>query len=145
MRKPLLVLLTALALLGSVAARAEDARTLVQLPPMMRDHMMANMRDHLLTLEKVSALLAEKKFDEASELVENRLGMSSLAAHGAAHMAPFMPQPMQDIGTAMHKAASRFAIAAQDAGAKGDVGPLFSSLSAVMQNCVACHTSYRVH
>ncbi|MBI5751292.1 MAG: hypothetical protein HZA59_03975 [Hydrogenophilales bacterium] len=34
--------------------------------------------------------------------------MTSLASHGAAHMAQYMPKAMQDIGTDMHHAASRF-------------------------------------
>ena len=41
--------------------------------------------------------------------------MSSLPAHDAAHMAPFMPKPMQDMGTNMHHAASQLVIVLQDA------------------------------
>jgi hypothetical protein len=47
-------------------------------------------------------------------LAEQRVGMNSLGLHGAAHMAPFMPLPMQEIGTSMHRAASRLAIVLQD-------------------------------
>ena len=43
--------------------------------------------------------------------------MSSLELHGAAHIAPFMPQRMQDIGTQMQRSASRFAVEAQNAAA----------------------------
>ncbi len=48
------------------------------------------------------------------KLAEQRVGMNSLGLHGAAHMAPFMPLPMQEIGTSMHRAASRLAIVLQD-------------------------------
>lgn len=57
-----------------------DSRQMVQMPDMMRDHMLSNMRDHLRTLDEILAALAEA-----------RLGMSSLDAHGAEHMAPMLP------------------------------------------------------
>jgi cytochrome c556 len=56
-------------------------------------------------------------------------------------MAPFMPEPMRAIGTNMHRATSRFAVAARDAEVTGDLG----ALSAVMRQCVACHEGFRVH
>ena len=89
------------------ASQAQDARELVRLPEPMQEHMLGNMRDHLATLNEIIGDVADGKFDEAAKLSEQRLGMSSLGLHGAAHMAPFMPKPMQDIGTSMHRAASR--------------------------------------
>jgi cytochrome c556 len=52
---------------------------------------------------------------------------------------------MQDIGTQMHRAASRFAIDAQTASVSNDVRPALASLGTVMQQCVACHAAYRLH
>ena len=86
-----------------------DSRQLVELPEMMRDHMLENMRDHLLALTEIQQYLALEEYEKASTVAENRLGMSSLGGHGASHMARFMPAAMQQIGTQMHKAASRFA------------------------------------
>jgi hypothetical protein len=71
--------------------------------------------------------------------------MSSLASHGAAHMATYMPEPMQAIGTQMHRAASRFALIAQEASVDRDLPRALKSLSAVTQQCVACHAAYRIH
>ena len=68
-----------------------------------------------------------------------------MAAHGAAHMAPFMPKAMQDAGTQMHRAASQFALVAQETGADGKVSRAVTSLSKITEQCVACHASYRVH
>jgi hypothetical protein len=56
-----------------------------------------------------------------------------------------MPKPMQEIGTQMHRAASRFAVVAQDASVRNDVRPALSALGAVMEQCVACHAAYRLH
>ena len=43
---------------------------------------------------------------------------------------------MQDAGTAMHRAASRFAVTAQEAGATGDLKPVFAGLAEVTAQCV---------
>jgi hypothetical protein len=127
------------------AAAPGDARQRVELPEPMRLHTIASMRDHLLALQEIDMALSRNGFDEAASIAEKRLGMSSLEAHGAAHIAPFMPQAMQDIGTQMHRAASRFAVEAQNASVGNDVRPALAALGAVMQQCVACHASYRLH
>lgn len=128
-----------------ISAAAEDGRIQVQLPEPMREHMLSNMRDHLLALESITRDLASGQFDAAAETAESRLGMSSMALHGASHMAPFMPEGMRTTGTAMHRAASRFALKAKDAAVDGGLAAAFGALSEVMQQCVACHSGYRVH
>lgn len=60
-------------------------------------------------------------------------------------MAPFMPKPMQDIGTQMHKAASQFALVAQDSSADGNALRAVGALSDITRQCVACHSAYRAH
>ena len=126
-------------------ALADDGRQTVQLPDMMREHMLSNMRDHLLALEEITRYLANHQYDEASDIAENRLGMSSMGLHGASHLGKFMPKEMGAIGTNMHRAASRFALAAKDAELEGGLAKAFSALSDVMQQCVACHSGYKVH
>ena len=95
--------------------------------------------------QEIDVALSQNAFDKAATIADQRLGMSSLELHGAAHIAPFMPQAMQDIGTQMHRAASRFAVHAQTASVGNDVRPALASLGAVMQQCVACHAAYRLH
>jgi len=129
---------------GAAAAQG-DSRQLVQFPEPMRLHTITSMRDHLLALQEIDVALSQNAFDKAATIAEQRLGMSSLELHGAAHIAPFMPQGMQDIGTQMHRAASRFAIDAQTASVSNDVRPALASLGTVMQRCVACHAAYRLH
>ena len=58
-----------------LSAEASDDRQTVQLPDRMRDHMLANMRDHLLTLEAITRSLANEDYDGAAETAENRLGV----------------------------------------------------------------------
>ena len=128
-----------------VAAAQSDPRQLVQFPEPMRLHTITSMRDHLLALQEIDIALSKNAFDKAATIAEQRLGMSSLELHGAAHIAPFMPQAMQDIGTQMHRAASRFAVDAQTASVSNDVRPALAALGTVMQQCVACHAAYRLH
>jgi hypothetical protein len=130
--------------LGSAALAAPDARVAVELPAPMRAHMLANMRDHLAALHEIQAALARDNTERAGEIAERRIGMSSLESHGAGHMAPHMPKPMQDIGTAMHRAASRFARVVEEAGVRRDLRPALQALSEVTQQCVACHAGFRL-
>ncbi|MGA7593683.1 MAG: hypothetical protein WCA64_00670 [Gallionella sp.] len=118
-----------------------DTRIRVDFPAMMKTHMLRSMRDHLLAVHDIQAALAKGKLDQAGEIAESRLGMSSLDSHEAAHMAPFMPQGMQAIGTEMHHAASRFAMTASE----GDLASSLAALSRVTEQCVTCHMAYRVN
>lgn len=125
-------------------AAAADHRVAVAFPADLRTHTLANMRDHLLALQEIQAALASGKFDQASTIAEQRLGMSSLTAHGAHEVAQYMPKGMQDVGSAMHRSASRLATTALNASVTNDVKPALATLSEVTGNCVACHADYRL-
>lgn len=157
MRLPLTIATVALLLAGSVTAQqhghhghtdhgapAADTREFVAFPPELVDHTMANMRDHLLALKEINEALASGEPDKAAKIAEQRLGMSSLPLHGADEVAKYMPKGMQDAGTAMHRAASRFAIAAQDAAVTGELKPTLGALAEMMSACVGCHAGYRL-
>jgi cell division protein FtsL len=124
----------------NIAVADEDARQLVDLPEMMQQHMMSNMRDHLAALNEILSDMAHGDLDKAEEIAESRLGMSSLELHEASHMAKFMPPGMRQAGINMHKAASRFALKAQE----GEALPAYSALADVTSACVACHSGYRI-
>jgi len=126
------------------AAHAADPRQLVEMPAPMQEHMLANMRDHLVAMGEIQAALAAGKYNEAADIAEKRIGMSSLQGHGASHMAPFMPKPMQDIGTNMHRAASRFARTTQEAAVTNDIPRALGALAELTQQCNACHAGYRL-
>ena len=121
-----------------------DMRLAVRFPAPLKDHTLANMRDHLLTLSEIQDYLAKHEFDRAADVAEKRLGMSSLGLHGAHEVAPYMPKGMQDAGTAMHRSASRFALVAQEASNDRDLSRPLAALNKVTQSCVACHAAYRL-
>ena len=132
---------------NAAPGRAEDARELIKLPPMMQEHMLSNMRDHLKALNEILEALSRGDVDKAGTIAEKRLGMSSLELHGASHLAKFMPEGMRAIGTQMHKSASQFVIAAKNAELSPDREALhetYGALKKVTDNCIACHSAYRL-
>ncbi len=143
-RFTLLLCMCTLLFTSSTGFAEEDTRQKVDFPDMMRQHMLANMRDHLLAISEIQQFMAAAEYEKAAEVAEQRLGLSSLDNHGAAHMAQMMPKAMQEIGTGMHKAASQFAVTVVDAGANGDIRRALGDLSKVTQQCIACHSAYRV-
>ncbi|MBW2209304.1 MAG: hypothetical protein JRG79_20610 [Deltaproteobacteria bacterium] len=131
----------ALLLLNSTVSVADnDTRQLVQLPEMMQQHMMSNMRDHLTAINEILVYMGDGEFDKAAETAEQRLGMSAMESHGASHMAKFMPEGMRQAGTSMHRAASRFALKAEE----GEPLPAYKMLAEITSACVTCHSGYRI-
>jgi hypothetical protein len=138
--KPILISALLTLSLTIPALAPADNREMVEMPPMMQEHMLANMRDHLAAIDEILAALNAEDFAGAARVAEFRLGMSSLESHGAGHMAQVMPAAMREIGTEMHRAASRFARTAEE----GDQLHAFRSLRSVTQSCVSCHAAYRI-
>ena len=139
------ILVLAAAMCGPPVLADDDVRQMVKMPAPMIQHMLANMRDHLLAVNEIQRALGAGQYQQAAEIAEQRIGVSSLDTHGASHMAPYMPKPMQDIGTRMHKAASQFALIAQETGADGNVARAVDALAKITEQCVACHAAYRTH
>jgi hypothetical protein len=126
---------------GLPATAEEDKRVFVEMPKMMQEHQLANMRDHLMAINEILTEMGKGELDKAADIAEARLGMSSLGSHGASHMGKIMPKEMGAIGTSMHKAASRFALKAQE----GDALPAYKALQEITAACVACHAGYKTH
>jgi hypothetical protein len=70
---------------GSAAIQG-DSRILVKFPEPMRLHTITSMRDHLLALQEIAVALSKNAFDKAASIAGQRLGISSLELHGAAHL-----------------------------------------------------------
>lgn len=125
-------------------ASPTDQRIAVDFPPPMKEHILANMRDHLLAISEIQAAIGRGDYNQAADIAEKRLGQTALKSHGAYENSKFMPKGMQEIGTQMHRSASRFAIEIQNSSATGDTKPALISLSKTTQACVACHAAYRL-
>ncbi|MCW8827311.1 MAG: cytochrome c [Gammaproteobacteria bacterium] len=136
---PLLVLVSILVINTSVSAET-DSRIALNLPTQMEEHLLGNMRQHLVVINRLLDLVGQEKLTEAAELAEAELGMSSLDKHGASHIAQFYPVQSANFGTEMHKAASRFARVAEE----GDPLESYRAIGAITQNCVGCHATAKV-
>lgn len=139
-----------------------DGRQLVNFPPEMRQHTLANMRDHLLALSEILAAMAAGQYAKASRVAGSRLGMDSPSAAGCQdekaaakpqmskatgmdhRMGEFMPEGMRQLGLDMHQAASAFAGEAAKAARTGNAKPALAALSRVTQQCTSCHSAYKL-
>jgi hypothetical protein len=146
MRLPFLIFLTLVAAFPVRAepAMPEDARQVVEMPPLQRALMREDMLHHLAALNEVLGLLNAGKLQEAADLAEADMGLNSMGKHAAKTqgMGPgrFMPDGMRGIGIGMHKAASEFAEVAR----RGDRAAAYRALEPVTGACVACHAGYRL-
>jgi hypothetical protein len=126
-----------------------DNRRLVDLPPAMRQHMLSNMRAHLVALGEIVTALSAGDSAKAAAIAETRLGLDSPGAAAcnpnhsadapamATMMAEHMLDEMRNLGFAMHAAASTFAREAAKAQQSNDVKPSLAALSQVTQSCAA--------
>jgi hypothetical protein len=71
------------------ASAAEDNRELVELPRMMQEHMLANMRGHLVALSEIFGELSKGRTDKAVIIAEEQLRQ----LHPAPETATHGPQP----------------------------------------------------
>ena len=142
---------------GHMAPPGPDNRHVVDVPAHMRERMLANMRAQHEAVSEVMAALAAGDGAKAGKIADERLGVSSMgaaackpgAASGAmgdmaAMMAKHMPDDMRAMGMTMHESASKFAETAKKIATGGDVKPALADLVAVMQNCAACHSAFRL-
>lgn len=145
-----------------MAAMGGDNRQQVNFPPEMRQHTLANMRDHLEALSEILSKMSAGQYTKAAQVASTRLGMDSPSAEGCKsedtagkpqmskpanmdhQMSQFMPEGMRNIGLAMHQAASDFAVEANKAGKSGNPKQALAALSKVTQQCSACHAAYKV-
>ena len=123
-------------------------------------HMLRNMRDHVQTLDGILHALASAEYEDAAKIAIEHLGLDSPSAAACEPkpanasapapgsmdemMALYMPDPMRAIGLGMHTSASEFAAVAERAATTHDPAPVMKALSRVTENCVACHSAYRL-
>jgi hypothetical protein len=123
---------------------ATDIRVKVVFPKRIYNHTLSSMRNHLEALHNINLFLSSRDFASAAKLAEEKLGMSSLGLHGAHESGKYMPKQMAELGMQLHRSASQFSLAAQEATVSENYGETLKALSKVTQSCVACHSAYRL-
>jgi hypothetical protein len=113
-----------------------DTRTSLGLSGPMKQHQLANMREHVEAIRSIVGLLAERKFDDASKVAHARLG---LTPDMQAMCGMFENEGFRKLGFAFHKSGDDLG----DALKTQDMNASLRALNKTMQYCVECHATYR--
>jgi hypothetical protein len=113
-----------------------DMRTSLQLPAKMKQHQLSNMREHVEAIKTIVGLMAENKFEEASNVAHDKLG---LTPEMQAMCDMFGNEQFRELGHAFHRSGDDLGDILQT----GDVSASLRALNKTMQYCVDCHAAFR--
>lgn len=114
----------------------EDTRISLNLPPMMKQHQLANMRNHLDAVSRIVAAIGEDDFDGASKIASGELGMTEKMKKMCNR---FDNEAFKTMGLAFHASGDELAKTLKT----GDVKASLSALNKTMNYCVSCHATFR--
>jgi hypothetical protein len=114
-----------------------DGRAPVPLLPPMAVHMREQMREHLVTIEAITAALADDDLDRVATAADT-LGTSPSSAAMCEHMGAGAPG-FTERGLELHRSADGIAEAAR----AGDRAATLRALSSTLSTCTGCHAAYR--
>lgn len=118
-------------------AAHDDKRTPLKVPPMMKDHMRSNMRDHLAAVNDAVKLVGAGNFEAASHVIKDRLGTNEEMTKMCGM---FGNETYKEMGLAMHTSAD---VLSSEIKSK-DMGKIMKALSGTLEKCVACHDTFRL-
>ena len=113
-----------------------DTRTSLGVTGPMQQHQLANMRSHVDAVKSILGLMAERKFDEASRVAHDKLG---LTPEMQAMCGMFGNEEFRKLGLAFHQSGDDLG----DVLKTGDVNASLRALNKTMQYCVECHATFR--
>jgi len=117
-------------------SQGDDSRTSLGLAPAMKQQQLANMRSHVEAVHDIIGLLAEDKFDEASGIAHNKLGLTP-EMKKMCNM--FANADFKKLGLAFHKQADELG----DVLKTGNMKRSLVALHKTMNSCVQCHATFR--
>lgn len=113
-----------------------DTRISLGLSPAMKQHQLGNMREHVLAVQTIVGLMADNKFDEASNIAREKLG---LTPEMQKMCGSFNNENFNKLGLAFHKSGDELAETLK--GKNMQTG--LRALQKTMSYCVECHATYR--
>ncbi len=123
---------------GSVA-EGSDGRTAIVLTQGERDFVLTEMRGFLNAVQQIIEGLDEKDMKKVKEAA-HEVGMANMAEVPGSLMRK-LPMGFKQMGHPTHAAFDELAAEAADMGERDKI---INQLATLMQNCVACHNSYRL-
>ncbi len=126
-------------ILQGSTAESDDGRTAILLDASERNLVLAEMRAFLTSVQKINQGVAEDNM----ELVAEYARKSGKAAQGEVPgtLIGKLPLQFKKLGGDTH---AKFDQLAMDADDLGDRDQALEQLSTLMENCVACHATYRI-
>lgn len=126
-------------ILQGSTAESYDGRTAILLDAGERNLVLAEMRAFLTSVQKINQGVAEDNM----ELVAEYARKSGKAAQGEVPgtLVGKLPLQFKKLGGDTH---AKFDQLAMDADDLGDRDQALEQLSTLMENCVACHATYRI-
>jgi Cytochrome C' len=103
---------------------------------MQGEHQLNNMREHLKAVSDIIRLTNNAKFDEASKVAKEKLGLS---VNMNTMCGSFNNKTFEATGVAFHKSADELATALKTK----DYKKSMKSLEKVMNGCIACHSAFK--
>ena len=113
-----------------------DTRIALGQSAQMKQHQLSNMREHVEAIKSIVGLMAENKFEDASEIAHSKLGLSP-EMQSMCNM--FENDNFRKLGFAFHKSGDDLG----DALKSKDVNVSLRALNKTMEYCVTCHATFR--
>jgi hypothetical protein len=113
-----------------------DMRTSLGVTGEMKLHQLSNMRGHVEAIKSIVGLMSESKFDEASIVAHNQLG---LTPEMQSMCGMFNNEKFEKLGLAFHKSGDELS----DTLKTKDVNASLRALNNTMQYCVECHANFK--
>ncbi len=114
----------------------KDGRISLNNPPMMREHHLSIMREHLEAVTEITGLVSTGDYDKASRTAAEKLGLTPEMRRMCDMMGD---KQFGAMGLAFHQSADRLSEVLK----KKDATASLAALHETMNFCVACHASYR--
>lgn len=114
----------------------EDNRISLNLPPMMKQHQLKNMRNHLDALKRIVAAIGEDDFNGASKIASGELGMTEKMTKMCTMIDN---KAFKEMGLAFHESGDELAKTLKT----GDIKASLRALNKTMSYCVSCHATFR--
>jgi hypothetical protein len=103
---------------------------------MQGTHQLSNMREHLTALSEIVQLMNTAKYDEASKIASEKLG---LTLEKNTMCGSFKNQSFEEMGVRFHKSADDLAQTLKTKDSKKSM----VALEKVMNGCVLCHSTFK--
>jgi len=117
-------------------AGISDKRISLGLGPQQKQHQLANMRSHLEAVQSIVGMIAENRFDEASVVAHEKLG---LTPEMKAMCNMFENKDFKAMGLAFHQSGD----ALGDTLTTKNLKQSLQALHTTMNYCIQCHATYR--